>query len=105
MGSSGVLHEFSYKNDNTICVVEVPINSIPTEFQIIENKNKRKVIHPDKPNCSQIQAHSVMGPDHDGEGKNWAIGKSAADKAREGDTFLVQLQLEPKLAVSWKKVD
>jgi len=83
--------------------VEVPLYAIPTEFVIVENKNMEKIIHPDKKDCSQIQAHEVKGPDSDHGGRNWHIGKSVADKARINDTFVVKMELEPKRIISWKK--
>jgi len=100
-GAEGNFHEMRSKEAAYTCAVQVTV--IPTEFQILENKDWDKCIHPDKKECSQIQAHEVKGPDSDNHDLNWHIGKSAADKARIGDTFVVKLEFDPVKKVSWKK--
>jgi len=102
-GGEGMSDELKYSESLKAFTFNVKLTAIPTEFQIIENKNWDKCIHPDRRECSQMQAHEVHGPDARGHDLNWQIGKSAADKARVGDFFTVMLALEP-LKVSWKKV-
>mmetsp|Transcript_17395 Transcript_17395/g.50879 ORF Transcript_17395/g.50879 Transcript_17395/m.50879 type:complete len:982 (-) Transcript_17395:69-3014(-) len=97
--------EFQWNEQVKGWTVEVQLTAIPTEFVVVENKNREKVIHPDKKDCSQIQAHEVVGPDSDWKGRHWHIGKSVADKARINDTFVVKLELEPKRSITWKKKD
>jgi hypothetical protein len=97
--------EMSYDEGMKCYTAEVPIYIIPTSFNVVVNKNGGKRIHPDKKDCSQIQQHEVKGPDSEGDGFHWLIGKSQADKARQGDTFIVKLELETKRAVTWKKKD
>lgn len=101
-GKEGYYHELQWNEEATGWTVDVQIWAIPTEFVIIVNKNGERIIHPDKKDCSQIQAHEVQGPDNDVQGRHWHIGKSIADKARVNDTFMVKLELEPR-KVSWKK--
>jgi len=103
-GADGKFHEFVWKEAAQGYLCSVTLTAKITEFQILVNKDWDKCIHPDKRECSQIQAHEVKGPDGDNHDLNWHIGKSAADKARIGDTFLVKLELEPARKVSWKKV-
>jgi len=102
-GADGNMHELFWSETSKAYVAEVEIYAIPTRFQILENKISDRVIHPDKPECSQIQAHEVKGPDSEGQDRYWHIGKSTADKARVGDKFIVSFATEPKRVVTWKK--
>uniref|UniRef100_A0A7S1LW29 Hydroxymethylglutaryl-coenzyme A synthase C-terminal domain-containing protein n=1 Tax=Alexandrium catenella TaxID=2925 RepID=A0A7S1LW29_ALECA len=101
----GVYTEMYWNDQAKGYTCDVQLYAIPTEFIIIENKNQEMKFHPDKKDCSQIQAHEVKGPDNDHQGRNWHIGKSVADKARINDVFVVKLELEPKRSVTWKKKD
>jgi len=100
-GTSGTSEMLVAKDGGYAC--EVKITKLPEEFQILQNKLWDKCIHPDKKECSQIQGHKVVGPEAGGEGFNWHIGKSVADKARVGDTFIVKLEDDEKRVVTWKK--
>jgi len=95
--------EMTYNNEKKAFIHDITLTKVPTDFAIVQNKKLDESIHPDKSECSQIQAHQVVGPDDSGAGKYWQIGKSAADKAAEKSVFSIVLQFEPKLGVSWKK--
>jgi hypothetical protein len=104
-GNTAEGYELTYDLSIKAFKVEVPIYVIPTAFNIVANKRLNLRIHPDKKDCSQIQQHEVKGPDTEWDGFNWLIGKSSADKARQGDTFVVKMELEGKRAITWKKKD
>jgi len=102
-GANEQFLEMTYNSEKKAFLCDITLTKVPTDFAIVQNKKLEECIHPDKAECSQIQAHQVLGPDDSGEGKSWQIGKSAADKAAEKSVFSIVLQFEPKLGVSWKK--
>jgi len=81
---------------------QVPMISKTEEFYIIQNRISAKAIFPDKENCTQFQMHTVAGPQERLDNGSWSIGRAAADKARVGDVFLVQFDVQDK-KVSWSK--
>jgi len=81
---------------------EIKLKAQQTPFVILLFKRGDKCIHPDKELCSQQQAHKVVGPDTFDSKLCWAIGKSPADKAKVGDTFLVSYDTVA-MKVSWKR--
>jgi len=89
-------------------VAEITMMSEKEPFYLMQYKRSDRCIHPDKKECSQQQAHKVVGPgvvavDAEGEPENyWAIGKAAADKARLGDVFYISYSLEEN-KVTWRK--
>jgi len=65
-------------------------------FQILINGEWRRCVHPDKKDgCPHVQ-HSVLGPDADGDRKNWTVGKHPLDKGGEGVRYKVRLFLKVK---------
>lgn len=101
-GTGGAFDELVWRETAKAHVCELVLKVLPVDFQILQNKTWDKCIHPDKADCSQTQAHEVQGPGPRAKGLCWRIGKSAADKAKVGDTFVVSLTLET-LRVSWRK--
>merc|ERR1719222_817965 len=61
--------EMTYNGEKKAFMCDVTLTSVPTDFAIIQNKKLEECIHPDKAECSQIQAHQVLGPDSEGAGK------------------------------------
>jgi len=89
-------------------VAEIFMTAEKEPFYLLMFKRSDLCVHPDKKDCSQQQAHKVVGPDmvstdEEGEPENyWAIGKAAADKARVGDTFYVTYDAGER-KVTWRK--
>lgn len=77
-------------------------------FQLLEDFNWNRVVHPSVPNAHSGVQHDVLGPhpaDQRSRGLNWTIGLDGFEKA--GDVFEVQVYGET-LAVTkvrWQRVD
>merc|ERR1712146_248669 len=62
-------------------------------FKILSHKDYTRCVHPDKPDCTQLTAHQVlMNANHEGTG--WMVGKQGSDKAKQGDEFIVRLEIK-----------
>lgn len=72
-------------------------------FRIVLFKRLDLSLRPDKQDCTQMQAHEVLGPSPASDDRCWAIGKAATDKARLGDVFAVTLDASSK-KVGWRKL-
>mmetsp|Transcript_59321 Transcript_59321/g.150239 ORF Transcript_59321/g.150239 Transcript_59321/m.150239 type:complete len:997 (+) Transcript_59321:183-3173(+) len=81
---------------------EIEIRGKQEPFRLVMFKRDDLSIYPDKQDCSQIQAHKVVGPTAAVEGQCWAVGKAAADKAKVGDLFTVLYDTAEK-KVTWRK--
>jgi len=91
------------KIGNTVMVAcELELKERQEPFRIVMFKRSDLCIHPDKSDCSQNQAHSVLGPDAGGIDHFWSVGKAATDKARVGDVFTIMYDTSER-KVSWKK--
>lgn len=101
----GDVFEMSLSADGKSYVCAVQIENIPEEFQIQLSRRADKIIYPDKPQCTQIQQHKVLGPSKADSSLAWGIGKSVADKAKLGSTFVVSIAVGERTIVSWKKRD
>jgi len=62
-------------------------------FQILFNGEWRRCLHPDKKDGCPHSHYQLMGPDDEGDGKNWTIGRHPLDKGGEGKTYLIRLFL------------
>jgi len=102
--ADGDFIELARQPSGTAFVCEVTITRLPEEFQLLENKLWSRCIHPDKQECLQNQKHTVVKNDQ-GHGLNWNIGKTSADKAQIGDTFIVRLDVGEQWRVSWRKAE
>lgn len=103
-GKENKSYELTYRSAAKSFVCEVPIVAVPAEFQIWENKHADAVLHPNKKACLQESAHEVLGPDDEGPEYCWSIDADS-DMAKLGDTFVVNVVLEPRRMVSWSKRD
>lgn len=86
---------------------ETKLSSKGTEsFQILVEKDPNKCIYPDTKDANPHVAHKVKGPDFQGHGQHWTIGKHAQDKGKSDATYEVQLFLwedESVRLVGWEK--
>mmetsp|Transcript_54617 Transcript_54617/g.130323 ORF Transcript_54617/g.130323 Transcript_54617/m.130323 type:complete len:967 (+) Transcript_54617:41-2941(+) len=84
-------------------VAEVELQQLPLDFRIMRNRNDKEIVFPDKDSCTQMMAHSVLGPSApEKTSLCWSIGKAVSDKARKGDVFVVNLDSDAS-RISWKK--
>mmetsp|Transcript_30122 Transcript_30122/g.64113 ORF Transcript_30122/g.64113 Transcript_30122/m.64113 type:complete len:1173 (+) Transcript_30122:59-3577(+) len=65
-------------------------------FQILISGEWRRCVHPDKKDGCPHMQHSVLGPDPEGDKKNWTVGKHPLDKGGEGVRYKVRLFLKVK---------
>lgn len=63
-------------------------------FQILFNAEWRRCLHPDKKDGCPHSQYQLMGPDTEGDGKNWTIGKHPLDKAGPGSSFTIRLYMK-----------
>jgi len=61
-------------------------------FQILCEGDWDMCLHPDRDNVGMQQEHVLRGPDADGHGKNWTIGKE--DQAVPGAVYRILLQVD-----------
>lgn len=75
-------------------------------FQIVADKDWNKRLHPDVKNANPFTPHELKGPEHDGSGYNWAIGRHQLDWAAPGNCFEVRLLLrdEVPVRVEWVRL-
>uniref|UniRef100_A0A7S0B8A8 Carrier domain-containing protein n=1 Tax=Pyrodinium bahamense TaxID=73915 RepID=A0A7S0B8A8_9DINO len=60
-------------------------------FQILLNGEWRRCLHPDKKDGCPHSQYQLMGPDNDGNGKNWTIGRHPLDQGGPGVTYQIRL--------------
>mmetsp|Transcript_13130 Transcript_13130/g.41968 ORF Transcript_13130/g.41968 Transcript_13130/m.41968 type:complete len:987 (-) Transcript_13130:26-2986(-) len=63
-------------------------------FQILFNGEWRRCLHPDKKDGCPHSQYQLMGPDAEGDGKNWTIGKHPLDKGGPGDAYTIRLYMK-----------
>jgi len=62
-------------------------------FQILYDGDWKKAIYPDQKDASPHNPHKILGPDDDGNGKNWTVGLNSNDKSGEGVCYQIKLIL------------
>jgi len=62
-------------------------------FQILFNGEWKRCLHPDKKDACPYSPHAICGPDEEGNGKNWSVGRHPLDRGGEGVVFLIRLYL------------
>jgi len=60
-------------------------------FQILGNGEWRRCLHPDKTDGCPYSHYELCGPDDNGHGNNWTIGRHPIDKGDEGSRYMVRL--------------
>jgi len=74
-------------------------------FQIMIDGHWHLCIHPDCADACPHKAYTLCGPDHDGHGKNWTVGRHALDKGNPGACYEVRVALDGDrkvVAVDWE---
>ncbi|CAK0847854.1 unnamed protein product [Prorocentrum cordatum] len=83
----------------------VPIGPEGQEsFQLLLEGDWDCTVYPSQPGAHPGMSYEILGPDRCGHGRNWTIGRHAADGARHGDQFLVGVSFEGdprEMRVSW----
>uniref|UniRef100_A0A7S4Q1J0 Uncharacterized protein n=1 Tax=Alexandrium monilatum TaxID=311494 RepID=A0A7S4Q1J0_9DINO len=73
-------------------------------FQIQCDGDWQMCLHPDVDDSCPHVPHTLCGPDNEGDGKDWVIGKHPADKGFNGVSYCIRLHVHgdgrPKL-VDW----
>lgn len=99
--------DMTWDADRRCLVFEVKLGSKGTEsFQILVEKDPNKCIYPDTKDANPHVAHKIKGPDFQGHGQNWTIGKHAQDRGKGDAGYEVQLFLwedESVRFVGWEK--
>uniref|UniRef100_A0A7S1RJZ3 Casein kinase I n=1 Tax=Alexandrium catenella TaxID=2925 RepID=A0A7S1RJZ3_ALECA len=75
-------------------------------FQILEDGDWNRKLHPNVKRASPHVPHSLVGPEKDGHGRNWTIGAHPDDKAAFGAQYVIRLEVGvggPK-TVDWKRL-
>mmetsp|Transcript_78292 Transcript_78292/g.135852 ORF Transcript_78292/g.135852 Transcript_78292/m.135852 type:complete len:689 (+) Transcript_78292:120-2186(+) len=105
--NSWVPVEMTWDADRRCLVFDVKLSSKGTEsFQILVEKDPNKCIYPDTKDANPHVAHKIKGPDFQGHGQNWTIGKHAQDKGKGDAGYEVQLFLwedESVRLVAWER--
>jgi len=60
-------------------------------FQFISEHDPNKCVHPDQKDATPHMPHKMCGPDFEGHGQNWSVGKHPLDKGRKGAVYEVKL--------------
>jgi len=60
-------------------------------FQFIAERDPNKCVHPDQKDASPHMPHKMCGPDFEGHGQNWAVGKHPLDKGKKSATYQIRL--------------
>eukprot|EP00415_Alexandrium_ostenfeldii_P000937 UN0937 len=63
-------------------------------FQILFNGEWRRCMHPDKKDGCPHSAYQLMGPDNEGNGQNWTIGRHPLDKVGPGDSLTIRMYMK-----------
>uniref|UniRef100_A0A7S1LWC9 Hydroxymethylglutaryl-coenzyme A synthase C-terminal domain-containing protein n=1 Tax=Alexandrium catenella TaxID=2925 RepID=A0A7S1LWC9_ALECA len=74
-------------------------------FKLMMHKMPDRIIHPDKEDCTQLMRYTTIMDDESSGKFNWLIGKAPSDKAKNGDTFIVRLELQEdgSYKITWAK--
>jgi len=75
-------------------------------FQFICDNDPNKCVHPDQKDATPHMPHKITGPDFEGHGQHWSVGKHPLDKGRKGAVFEVRLSLwedEAPRLVEWNQ--
>lgn len=97
-----VTHEMQTDGQDYTFEVEIGEGS-QESFQILAGNDWSKVLHPSEADGKEGSA--IIGPDANGHGKNWTIGKDGS--AYTGDIYKVRLVCAgPKVErVDWEKIE
>lgn len=63
-------------------------------FQLVKDRKWERAIYPSIPDAGPFEEHTVCGPDGDGHGKNWMIGRFIEEEASPGKQFAVIAALD-----------
>lgn len=86
-------------------IVEVGAGGVEA-FQLLEEANWKKRLHPDVRNASPHEPHTLVGPDPEkATGLNWKIGQHPWDEAAPGAHYAVRLYVDSRgpCRVSWER--
>jgi len=65
-------------------------------FQILKNGKWQTTIYPSVPDAGPFEEHTVLGPDNQGHGKNWMIGRFTEEEAAPGTQFAIIAALDKR---------
>lgn len=68
-------------------------------FQLLKNGKWNAAIYPSAPDASLLEEHEICGPNADGHGKNWTIGKYSEEGAEPGKQFAIIAALDKQATV------
>mmetsp|Transcript_105488 Transcript_105488/g.330501 ORF Transcript_105488/g.330501 Transcript_105488/m.330501 type:complete len:605 (+) Transcript_105488:55-1869(+) len=84
------LQEMSWNGECLRCEVELGATG-REGFQILEGGDWRRKLHPSVKAATHSTAHTLMGPEEHGHGKNWVIGQHLRDRAAPGARYELRL--------------
>jgi len=89
------VHEMTWNPRNKCYQYNVELGSNGWEsFQILSKGDWRRCVYPDTPDGGPHADSTLCGPDDEGHGKNFTIGRHASDRGAEGDRYEVKLFLQ-----------
>jgi len=75
-------------------------------FQILANGSWENTFYPDMVDGNPHTPHRLLGPDHQGHGRNWTVGRHPDDAGEPGKLYTVELRIgtngQPE-SVTWNR--
>merc|ERR1712137_759956 len=62
-------------------------------FQILLNGEWKKCLHPDRKDGCPYSKYKLVGPNDEGDQKNWTVGRHPLDRGSAGDRYQIRLFL------------
>lgn len=86
------VHEMPWDADSSSFQAAIRLGATGEEsFQILQDGIKTQALYPDKNGATPHAPHEICGPDDDGSGTFWTVGKHQKDGGAEGAYFQIRL--------------